>query len=304
MDNLLLDGIAHAAGTEIAFSNGWRYGAPIPAGEITMNDLWNIIPTNPPVSVVDMLGSELWEMMEENLERTYSRNPFEPMGGYVKRCRGINVYCKIENAPGSRIQQFFVDGTPLVGMKKLQIICGVYEMLNPFKKKQWSPYFVGLGIGMLNWFAFATADHPLGITTAFEHSVALIGQAVAPTLADNNEYFVNESPKIGWEWMLVVGVFFGALLSSLLSGDREKIVVPRMWEQRFGPSVVLRLTAALLGGALMMFGARLAQGCTSGHGISGTLQLAASSWIFAILFFGTGIATALLIYGWKGQPHV
>ena len=54
MDNLLLDAIADAAGTEIAFSNGWRYGAPIPAGEITMNDVWNIIPTNPFVSTVTL----------------------------------------------------------------------------------------------------------------------------------------------------------------------------------------------------------------------------------------------------------
>ncbi len=113
MDNLLLDAIAEAADTEIAFSNGWRYGAPIPAGEITVNDLWNIIPTNPPVSVVEMTGSELWEMMEENLERTYARNPFDQMGGYVKRCRGINIYCKLENMQGARIQQFLAEGEPL-----------------------------------------------------------------------------------------------------------------------------------------------------------------------------------------------
>lgn len=113
MDNLLLDAIAEAAGTEIAFSNGWRYGAPIPAGDITVNDLWNIIPTNPPVSLVEMSGTELWEMMEENLEHTYARNPFEQMGGYVKRCRGVNVYCKIENARDCRIQQFFAEGKRL-----------------------------------------------------------------------------------------------------------------------------------------------------------------------------------------------
>lgn len=121
MDNLLLDSIAAAAGTEIAFSNGWRYGAPIPAGEITLNDLWNIIPTNPPVSTVDMLGSEIWSMMEENLERTYARNPFEQMGGYVKRCRGINLYCKLENASGSRIQQLFVEGKPVEKSKTYQV---------------------------------------------------------------------------------------------------------------------------------------------------------------------------------------
>jgi 2',3'-cyclic-nucleotide 2'-phosphodiesterase (5'-nucleotidase family) len=126
MDNLLLDAIAAAAGVEVAFSNGWRYGAPIPSGEITMNDLWNIIPTNPPVSVVDLLGSELWEMMEENLERTYARNPLDQMGGYVKRCRGVNLYCKIENAPGSRIQQFFVEGQE-IGLERSYRVAFVTE---------------------------------------------------------------------------------------------------------------------------------------------------------------------------------
>jgi len=59
MDNLLLDAIAEAAETTIAFSNGWRYGAPVPQGPITRNDLWNMIPTNPPVSKVEMTGDEL-----------------------------------------------------------------------------------------------------------------------------------------------------------------------------------------------------------------------------------------------------
>jgi S-sulfosulfanyl-L-cysteine sulfohydrolase len=112
-DNFLLDAVAETAGAEIAFSNGWRYGAPIPQGEITMNDLWNIIPTNPPVSTVEMTGEEMREMMEENLERTFSRDPFKQMGGYVKRCRGVNVYCRIENQEGTRIQEFFAEGARL-----------------------------------------------------------------------------------------------------------------------------------------------------------------------------------------------
>ncbi|QDV26516.1 YeeE/YedE thiosulfate transporter family protein [Aureliella helgolandensis] len=175
---------------------------------------------------------------------------------------------------------------------------------NPLQDKQWSPYLVGLGIGVLSWFAFASVDHPLGITTAFEHGAALGVQAIAPGLAANNEYFETETPKVSWETMLVVGVFLGAFFSSLASGDRERIVVPVMWKERFGPSVPLRFTAAFFGAGLMMFGARLAQGCTSGHGISGTLQLAASSWLFAILFFGTGVATSLLLYGRRSKTHV
>ena len=114
MDNLLLDAIASAAGTELAFSNGWRYGAPVPAGaELTMNDLWNIIPTNPPVETVELTGAELRDMMEDNLEKTFSADAYQQMGGFVKRCRGVNIFFKIENAAGLRIQEFFVQGEPL-----------------------------------------------------------------------------------------------------------------------------------------------------------------------------------------------
>lgn len=123
-------------------------------------------------------------------------------------------------------------------------------MTTLLEKKQWSPYAVGLGIGVLSWFAFATADNPLGITTAFEHSAAPIEQAVAPQFAATNSYFTKETPKISWETLLVVGVFFGALLSASLSGDREKTVVPPLWKNRFGSSVALRFIAALCGAGL------------------------------------------------------
>jgi 2',3'-cyclic-nucleotide 2'-phosphodiesterase (5'-nucleotidase family) len=111
MDDLLLGAIASAAGTDIAFSNGWRYGAPVPPGPITLNDLWNIIPTNPPVETVELTGNEIRAMLEENLERTFSANAYEQMGGYVKRCRGLKLYAKIENPHGSRVDRLFVLGS-------------------------------------------------------------------------------------------------------------------------------------------------------------------------------------------------
>jgi sulfur-oxidizing protein SoxB len=110
MDNLLLQSLLDLTGAQMAFSNGWRYGAPIPPGEITLNDLWNVIPVNPPVSTCNLTGEELWSMMEENLERTFARDPYEQMGGYVKRCMGINLYFKMENPEGHRIQELFVRG--------------------------------------------------------------------------------------------------------------------------------------------------------------------------------------------------
>jgi sulfur-oxidizing protein SoxB len=110
MDNLLLQAIRETAGTQLAFTNGWRYGSPVPPGKITLNDLWNIVPTDPPVSTVDLSGKDIWDLMEDSLDRTFARNPFDQQGGYVKRCIGLNIYFKVENPRSHRIQDIFVEG--------------------------------------------------------------------------------------------------------------------------------------------------------------------------------------------------
>lgn len=181
--------------------------------------------------------------------------------------------------------------------------------MNPLTEKSWSPYLVGAGIGVLSWFAFATADRQIGIPTACENTAALMEQSAAPQLAQSNPYFAakatdNKSPKIDWEWMLAAGVFLGAYVSSKLSGDRSPERVPALWRWRFGDRPAVRYFGAFVGGFIMMLGARIAQGCTSGHAISGTLQLALSSWLFAPLLFAIGIGTALLSYGKEGRNHV
>jgi len=108
MDNFLLTALKEHTGAQMAFSNGWRYGAPIVPGPICLNDLYNMVPMNPPVSTVELTGAELKTMLEENLESTFSRDPRKQMGGYVKRALGIRVFFKIENPPLKRIQKLFV----------------------------------------------------------------------------------------------------------------------------------------------------------------------------------------------------
>ncbi len=113
MDNFLLQALLENTGAQLAFSNGWRFGAPIIPGEVTVNDLYNMIPMNPPISTVELTGEEIVAMLEENLERTFARDPYDQMGGYVKRGLGFNVYIKIENPPGQRVQQIFIGDEPL-----------------------------------------------------------------------------------------------------------------------------------------------------------------------------------------------
>ncbi|NIQ07213.1 MAG: bifunctional metallophosphatase/5'-nucleotidase [Candidatus Korarchaeota archaeon] len=123
MDNLLLHALISVSDdAELAFSNGWRYGAPVPLGPVTMNDVWNIVPVNPAVSTCDLSGIELWNMLEENLERTFSRDPYQQMGGYVKRCLGMNMYFKVENPKNRRINELFVGSTRVERSKKYKAV--------------------------------------------------------------------------------------------------------------------------------------------------------------------------------------
>jgi len=122
MDDLLLAAIRSTSNAEIAFSNGWRYGVPVATGKIARWDLYNIIPMNPVVSTVDLTGEEIVKMLEENLERTFSADAMKQMGGYVKRCLGLQVKMRIENPEGHRIQQIFIGNVPLIKDKTYKAV--------------------------------------------------------------------------------------------------------------------------------------------------------------------------------------
>jgi uncharacterized membrane protein YedE/YeeE len=166
-----------------------------------------------------------------------------------------------------------------------------------FDMKRWSPYIVGACIGVLSWLAFLFADNSLGCSGAYAKSAGMVECAIrGKEKVAQKPYYRLFTPTVSWEWMLVVGIFFGALLSSRMSGDFNFEWVPKMWAGTFGNGVALRMVAAFAGGIFVGFGARWAGGCTSGHGISGTSQLAVSSWISAACFFIGGIATAMILY--------
>ncbi|MBI5086099.1 MAG: YeeE/YedE family protein [Acidobacteria bacterium] len=156
--------------------------------------------------------------------------------------------------------------------------------MNVLTSKHWSPYAVGAGIGVLSWFAFWSADHPLGVSSVMVRLVAVVENAVAADHVAATPYLAKLKPFFDWEFALVIGLVLGAWASARLgrSGGGEPVAQGRAWE-------------AVIGGFLLLFGARLAGGCTSGHGISGSLQLAVSGWVFFICIFISGMATAFLV---------
>ena len=163
-------------------------------------------------------------------------------------------------------------------------------------KRRWSPYLAGALLGVLSWFAFLTAGVPLGVSSTFVRTVGMAESVVAPAHVQGNAYFQATKVKLDWEWMIVAGIFIGALLSSRLSKEPKEDQVPALWASRFGSSPGKRMAGAFIGGVLLIFGARLAGGCTSGHGLSGSMQLAVSGWVFFACIFAGGVATAQLLF--------
>ena len=162
---------------------------------------------------------------------------------------------------------------------------------------RWNPYLVGIGLGVLSWFAFGVVNQPLGISTALSSASSV---CALPVLGSEgvaqNAYWAKTPLKLDGGMLFLIGTFLGALLSVAVSRTFRWEKVPTAWSQQFGSSSAKRLIAAFLGGVIIMYGARMAGGCTSGHGISGSLQLALSSWTFFLTMFAAGIVTALVLF--------
>lgn len=170
------------------------------------------------------------------------------------------------------------------------------------RRKRWNPYLVGIGIGLLSWAVFAVVDAPIGVTTALSQWSGLAAQPLVGAEAVRaNPYWAKHLPKWDYGTFFLIGTFCGALVGAWLSRDLRIEVVPEVWRERFGVSASKRLAAAFLGGVVALYGARMAGGCTSGNGLSGSMQLALSGWTFFLTMFVTGLAAAWLMFG-RGCP--
>jgi len=132
--------------------------------------------------------------------------------------------------------------------------------MNPLMQKRWNPYIAGTISGFVSIFSVWVAGKFLGASTTFARSAGLVEKMFAPEHVEKLDYFIKYTPKIDWQWMFVIGIFLGALFSALISGDFKFKKVPDMWESRFGSNIPKRAVVAFIGGAVALFGARLAGG--------------------------------------------
>lgn len=165
----------------------------------------------------------------------------------------------------------------------------------------WSPYLAGGLSGLVSIGSVWFVGKYLGASTTFVKTTGMLEKVFSPERVAKMPYFIKETPAIDWQWMVVIGIAIGAFIAAVTSGSFKLQPIPNLWESRFGSAVAPRAMVAFVGGIIAMFGARLADGCPSGHGLSGGLQLAVSGYVALTCFFIGGLISANLLYKGGGE---
>lgn len=164
------------------------------------------------------------------------------------------------------------------------------------KDRSWSPYLAGGLIGLLQVPAFLLMDTGLGASSSFVTAAGQVAGLVDGAV-QSGSYFAKYlwAEKYIWQVALVLGVALGAFLSARASGMTRGEISP-VWRAAFNvQSDMTRYAMAFFGGFVLLFGARLASGCTSGHGLTGMAQLAVSSSVVVAAIFAGGILSAFFL---------
>ncbi len=133
----------------------------------------------------------------------------------------------------------------------------------------------------------------------------VVGTLFMPDFAYSREV----AATIGWEPLSDLGVLIGAFISARFLSQRFtafRPVTPPSWRNRFGAGRGKRAAAVFGGSFLTLFGARMAGGCTSGHTLSGGVQLSVSAWLFTASLLIAMVLTARVVYRdarWQVSPE-
>ena len=170
-------------------------------------------------------------------------------------------------------------------------------MDNLLVKKPPLPWWAaGLLLGLVQIMAVALMK-PLGVSTQYVVGPTQVLNQVAEDYAREHPLIGQDKyQKPGYGWWLNVGLVAGAFVAAVLSLRWRPRLTTVWWKASRGNKVLGRLIAGFIGGFLILMGARLAHGCTSGQFASGWAQLSYSVVPFTITMFVFGIITAFIVY--------
>lgn len=150
----------------------------------------------------------------------------------------------------------------------------------------------GIGLALLNVLLFYQGwqNKPLGASTSYPY----VGDSIA--CVTNNTYYPGLIGSGSWQVWFLLGALIAGFVYALVTGTFRWRLIRERWAEYKGESKSRRIVWAFVGGVILIFGARMADGCTSGHIISGGMQFAASSYVFAIFTFIGFLSTGYLFY--------
>lgn len=142
----------------------------------------------------------------------------------------------------------------------------------------WHPIIAGALIGLLQIPVMIYAGNLVGSSSSYVTLASWLTKAVAPSAMPAMPCLAKAHDGMGnlWQVIYVAAAALGAAASSTMSGS---------WGTVQGLDNIPR---AFVGGFVLLYGSRLAGGCTSGHGISGMGMLLTSSFIAVAAMFGGG----------------
>lgn len=161
--------------------------------------------------------------------------------------------------------------------------------------KRWPVIPAAVALAGIIVFIFASFGPPAS-SSGFVTLLKGFFLEVAPDYANSNPHYSALPGPGSWLMGFVLGMAAGGLAAAL-TGGREIRNIPDIWVRRFGPSRLKRYAATFVGGFLILFGARLAGGCTLGLFMSGSIQMAVSGLLFGAVIFATAMISARMVYG-------
>ncbi len=155
----------------------------------------------------------------------------------------------------------------------------------------WPWWLGGIAIGLLVPLMYYFLDTALGVSTGYGNLLKIILPSTKLKWLNSETY----KERFNWRFLFIIGILIGGFLSARSSGMPIITSEMGLFTENLSWAYVVYIFWFFTGGTFLGFGARLANGCTSGHSIHGIATLQSSSIVATAFFIAFGTITTFLI---------